>query len=110
MKYFIPSRIPSETSSGVIVWTAKKTSIPDISGTFIAKISLVTLQAAISPEIFGSSTIGVKISRFFTNARSLPGTGITAASSISPANPALAKRLSKLFGPSLHDHPCIFTC
>jgi hypothetical protein len=71
----------------------------------MAKMSFVTLQAAISPCIRGSSIIGVKISRFFTSTKLLSGIGNTAASSISPANPVLVKRFSKLFGPSLHDHP-----
>ncbi|MFX0072244.1 MAG: hypothetical protein ACFFAO_14245 [Candidatus Hermodarchaeota archaeon] len=68
------------------------------------------MQAAISPCILGSSTIGVKISRFFTSIKSLSGIGNTAASSISPARPTFVKSSFKLLGPSLQDHPCIFTC
>jgi len=37
--------------------------------------------------------------------KSLFGTGMIAASSISPCNPALASNFSRLFGPSLQLHP-----
>ncbi|MFX1325810.1 MAG: hypothetical protein ACFE8N_12725 [Promethearchaeota archaeon] len=37
------------------------------------------------------------------------GTGIMAASSISPVNPALNNNSSSFSAPSLHDQPCIFT-
>ncbi|MFX0025402.1 MAG: hypothetical protein ACFE8M_03245, partial [Candidatus Hermodarchaeota archaeon] len=77
---------------------------------FMAKMSFVTLQAAISPWSSGSSTIGVNISKFFTNTKLLLGTSITAASSKAPNKPAFRSKSSKLFGPSLHDHPCILTC
>jgi hypothetical protein len=90
---------------GVLVLIARNTSIPDISGTFIAKISLVTLQAAISPAISGSSIIGVKISIFLTSTNSLWGMGIIAASSISPANPVFANNSFKSFCPSLQLQP-----
>ena len=109
IKYFIPFKIPSATFIGVFLLIARKTSIPDISGTFIAKMSFVTLHAAISPAISGSSIIGVKISIFLTSIKSLLGIGIIAASSISPVNPTLANNLFRSFCPSLQLHPCIFT-
>jgi len=105
MKYLVPLRIFSAISMGVFLFIAKKTNIPTISGTFNAKISFVTLQAAISPIISGSSTKGVNISIFFTKTTSEFGIGIIAASSISPVNPAPDKRFLRFFAPSLQDHP-----
>lgn len=105
MKFLIPLSIPSAMCIGIFFLIPRKTSIPEISKTFRAKISFVTLAAAISPVISGSSKIGVKMSIFFTKTRLVLGTGITAESSASPFKPASDKSLSNFSFESLQFQP-----